>query len=108
MGRFSKMLGNLEFKIIDNEFILKPKLGDNSKLMKIQSSSEDENEKLDKFREFIEELVIRSYPDEDSEELKFVVELYLKEFIREILVGFKWTTYDKFDNMESEAEKKLM
>lgn len=107
-GRFGRMIGNLEFKIGSEEIIIKPKLGDNAKLIKIQSMDSNEEEKLLKFKTFIEDLMIRSYPEEDGDELKLLVEMYLKDFMREILVGFKWTTYDKFDNIEIESEKKLM
>lgn len=108
MGRFSKMIGNLEFEINGEEFKIKPVLGDNAKLIKIQNGKVSEDEKILKFKEFIDELLIRSYPEEDKDELKLITEIYLKDFMREILVGFKWTTYEKFDSIEKESEKNLM
>lgn len=107
MGKFGKMIGKLSFNIDNEEITLIPQMGDNDKLMKIQSFKDDE-QRLVKIKEFCQEIMIRSYPEEPADEIKLFVEMNLNDFIKEILIAFKWTTRDKIEKVEEEQTKKLM
>ena len=109
MGKFASMCGKLEFEINKKEIVLTPKMGDNRKLLKIMNNKTlDEADKMDKVYDFIVELLKSSYPEEDQNELEQAVEFNLNDFMREILIGFNWTSKEKWDSLEKDASKKLM
>ena len=108
MGKFAKICGKLEFKIKDEDIVLTPKMGDNRKLLKIMNGTLKETEKMEQVFEFIKELMITNYPEETEEEVNLAVEFNLNDFMKEILIGFGWTTRAKWDNIEGDASKKLM
>jgi len=109
MSRFAKLMGKLEFEIKGEQISLTPKMGDNRKLLKIMNDkSLEEFQKMEKINDFIAELMITSYPDEQPEDIKQIVEFNINDFMREVLIGFGWTTRDKWDKLEGDAEKKLI
>lgn len=109
MSKFGKLMGKLEFEIKGEQIILTPKMGDNRQLLKIMNdSSLNEMNKMDKLYEFIVNLMKSSYPEEPENEIEQVVEFNLNDFMKEVLIGFGWTTQSKWEKTESDAEKKLM
>jgi hypothetical protein len=109
MSKFGKLMGKLEFVIKGEEIVLTPKMGDNRKLLKIMNNNNlNESDKMDKLFDFITELMINNYPEENIDELKQAVEFNINDFMKEILIGFGWTTRDKWDKVQGDAEKKLM
>jgi hypothetical protein len=109
MSKFGKLMGKLEFVIKGEEIVLTPKMGDNRKLLKIMNNNNlNESDKMDKLFDFISELMISSYPEENIGDLKQAVEFNLNDFMKEILIGFGWTTRYKWGKIQGDAEKKLM
>jgi len=109
MGRFAKLMGKLEFKIKDMDFVLVPTMGDNRELMGIMNNKKlEEMDKINQMSNFITKLIMKSYPEEPKEEIEAVVEFNLPILMKEILIGFGWTTHDKWESLQGEAEKKLI
>lgn len=105
MGKYAEALGYLEFSVGGVDFVLRPRKGDNLRFIKIQrEAGKDQAKLLEKFVPFVTDLVAREedLAPEDREELETFVELNAYEFLKEIMVGFRWTTREALE----EAERK--
>lgn len=107
MSRYGEALGVMEFEVGGLDFRLRPKKGDNLRLLEIQSKSGTDTAKLmNSFIPFMVNLIAREddLAKEDREELEVFVEQHVMDFFKEVMIGFRWTTREK---MEEAEEKQL-
>lgn len=109
MGKYGEALGIWELRIGGGKFDLKPKLGDNRKLMNLMSESKkkkDEGWMMAQMGEFVKELITRDYPpldDTEKEELDMYIEFNITQLIEELMIAFRWTTREKLKEVTSEG-----
>lgn len=105
MSRYANALGRMEFTVDGEDFSLKPKKGDNLRLIKLQKKSgEDHSKLMEEMIPFVTELINReegfAEDSEEYEELETFVEYNVMEFVKEILIAFRWTTREEFERAE--------
>jgi hypothetical protein len=106
MGKFSGALGVLEIKKDDYNFELKPVMGDVRRFRNIMmegASNKDKNRLYDKMADYIVNLIHKHYNEENIEEIKEFVELYLNPLFEEFMVSFKWTTREELEKSKKES-----
>lgn len=114
MGKYGESLGIWELQVGGANFELKPKKGDNRKLLKLMTESKKRNDEswmVEQMGDFIKQLIARDYPpldDKEQEELDMYVEFNTMKLIEEVLIAFRWTTKEQFNKLsEEEVKKKL-
>lgn len=108
MGKFGNILGLKKFKINGEDIELKPKMGDNKKLMEIMNNTKSKDMDMDALHGYISNLMKRQYPNEDEGEVEAFVEFNILEFIKNIMIAFNWTTEEKWEKQQEADKKKLM
>lgn len=109
MGKYGKALGIWDITIGGADLEVKPKTGDNKKLMKIMSNKEFKNRedlKLEAIMKFLVELISRDNPpvtEEEKEELEQYVEFNITKLIDELLIAFNWQTKEELERNKKEA-----
>lgn len=106
MSRYSEALGIMKFEVGGLDFSLKPKKGDNLKLLDIQAKAGKDHAKMMKdFVPFMVGLIVREddLAPEDKEDLEVFVETHVMDFFKEVMVAFRWTTRDKLEEAEQKA-----
>ena len=111
MGKYGEALGFWELRIGGANLNLKPKKGDNLKLLYIMAEAKKRNDEswmFEQMVEFLKVIISRDYPPQNEEEeleLDQYLELNMVELVKETLVSFRWTTKDTINKI-SEQEKK--
>lgn len=106
MSRFAQAIGIWEITLEGFAFKLKPKVGDNYELTGIMTKAKQHLNRSDLFKEigaFFKKLVLRDYTDlteEEKAELDFNIEYNIAFIMKELLIAFKWTTREKYDEIE--------
>ena len=105
MSRYAQALNVMEFTVNDLDFRLRPKKGDNLRLLDIQNKAGKDTAKMMRdFVPFMVDLIAREedLAKEDRGDLEVFVEANVMDFFKEIMIGFRWTTREAME----EAEKK--
>jgi len=111
MGKYQQALGLWTLKVTDEiNFDLKPKKGDNLKLLRmIQDSqkTQDNVKLLDEVKRFVLGMIERDHPQEqeDKDELETLIELNITTVLQNVLVGFKLAKPDDFKPKGDEEKK---
>lgn len=114
MGKYGEALGIWELRVGGAELDLKPKHGDNKKLMGIMTEAKKRNDEaflMNEIGKFVQELISRDYPpltDIEKVELEEYIEFNVLELMKELLIKFRWTTKDKWDETESVLKKETL
>lgn len=107
MGIFSEKLGYYKLTVDGEEYEIRPKVGDVRRFLKIISSYESTSPKLfDEVFNFIYDLFKREYKPatrEDEEELQVFVERNLIPLIGEVMIAFKLTTREDWEQRISKT-----
>ena len=113
MGKFGECIGIWHLTVGGADLHLKPKIGDNYKLFEIMNNAKKSGNESLLFKDvgkFLKELIDRDDApanDEEKEQAEQYVELNIAELIKETLVRFRWTTKEKYDQMEGEQLKNV-
>jgi hypothetical protein len=109
--KYGNMLGIWNLKVGGANLDLKPRKGDNYKLMKIVNSTKGNEENFFiQMGELIKRMIERDYPPQDpneSEELDLFVEFNIAELVQETMIAFKWTTREKMNSIQTKQEEEL-
>lgn len=103
MNRYAQALGVMEFTVDGLDFNIRPKKGDNLRLLDIQNKAGKDTARLMKdFVPFMTELIVREedLAKEDRADLEVFVEANVMEFFKEIMIGFRWTTREAMEQAE--------
>jgi len=92
MGRFNQYLGKTEMEVDGQKLELDVKLKDMKAMMTSTKSGQLTEEGIDKMATAFKELMKRSYPEEDENEMNAFVDKNLLQFITEFSIAMKWTT----------------
>lgn len=106
MSRYAEALGRMKFTVGGLDFNIKPKKGDNLKLLDIQAKAGKDHAKMMKdFVPFMSEIISREddLAPEDREELELFVETHVMDFFKEVMIAFRWTTREKMEEAEQRA-----
>lgn len=103
MGRFGRFLGDTEIEIEGEKLLLKATVRDMQKVMDMQNSKE----KLIEMHTVLLNLMKKSYPEEDENELDAFVSKNVMKFIPELAIAWKWTTKEEFTKNIEEAKKSV-
>jgi len=110
MGKYGEALGIWEVTIGGADLKLRPKKGDNLRLMKILRKNKGDEEKFFiEIYDFLMDLIKRDVPPmgtDEEEELKEYVEFNLMELFKDMMVKFRWATAEQIKSLESDASKK--
>lgn len=114
ISKYGQSIGFWNLKVGGADFQLKPKKGDNLKLMDLINKSKNNNDEFFKnMMEFIKGIISRDYKPEtpnEIEELDMYVEFNIIPLVQETMIAFRWTTreaMDKIANQEDLAKKFL-
>ena len=114
MSKYGQAIGFWNLTIGGANFQLKPRKGDNLKLMDLINKSKSNNDEFFKqMIEFIKGVISRDYKPEtpaEQEELDMYVEFNIVPLVQETMIAFRWTTreaMDKIANQEDLAKKFL-
>ena len=115
MSKYGQAVGIWELRVDEAKLDLKPKKGDNRRLLKIMTECKkrkDESFMVEEIGNFVKTLIERDYPpydDKEQEELDMYIEFNIMELVKELLITFRWTTredYDKeMDNLAGSKKK---
>lgn len=114
MGKYGQVLGLWDLNINGTQLRLKPKKGDNLRMAEILAKvnqTKDQGLMMKEFAEFVKGLIKRDCPPdtpEEQEELDLMVEFNILELIKETMIAFRWSTRDKYAEMEKEQVKNLI
>lgn len=109
MSRYSEALGIAEFNVGGLDFEIRPKKGDNRKLLKLQSKSGEDHAKLmEEFVPYMVDLIAREddLAKEDQGDLETFIEQHMMDFFKEVMIAFNWTTREKMEKAEQEQMEK--
>jgi len=115
MGKYGESIGIWNLAVGGANLDLKPKKGDNYKLMGIvNTTKKDEGKFFTQMGEFVRDIIKREYPPQspnEEEELDLYIEFNITALVEETMIAFRWTTKDKMDaiksNQEADLKKKL-
>ena len=111
MGKYGEAIGLWELRVGGFDKDLKPKHGDNKKLMAIMTESKKKNDEgylMGEISKMIYDIVAREYPPENDNEkieLEEYIEFNILELMKQLLIKFRWTTEKKWDETESTLKK---
>lgn len=111
-NRFGEAIGIWELDVNGVQLKIRPRMGDNYKLTGIISGAKKHMDQGQMFKEvgvFIKDLVLRDYPDttpEEKEQLDMVIEFNIAHLLKEMMIAFRWTSREKYDQLEKEELKK--
>jgi hypothetical protein len=110
MSRYAEALGRMKFTVAGMEFNLKPRKGDNLKLLTIQQQAGKDTTKLIRdFVPYMVELINRedniSKDDPAYKDLEEFVEFNVMDFLRETMIAFRWTTREKWEEVEKKQSE---
>jgi len=109
MGKYGEALGIWNLTVGGADLHLKPKKGDNLRLLKILMSEDNKKDKsllLERFAKWLTDLIKRDEPPADENELlelEEYVEFNLNELFEETMVKFRWTTREQLEKFKQEA-----
>jgi len=92
MGRFNQYLGKTEMEVDGHKLELDVKLKDLKAIMTASKNKEIAPESIEIIANTFKDLMKRSYPDENAEEMDAFVEKKLTKFITEFSIAMGWTT----------------
>src|SRR3990167_9427652 len=104
--KFASALGVWGVKIGGIELELKPDMKDIRMFRKLMLNDDNKKDKagmMDRFCEYLSELIIRFNPNDEKESIKAYVELYAMELFNEALIAFKFTTKEDLEKAKDEA-----
>jgi len=111
MGKYGESIGIWNLKVGGANLDLKPRKGDNYKLMGIvNSTKKDEGKFFSQMGEFIRNIVKRDYAPQtpnEEEELDLYIEFNIAALVQETMIAFRWTTKEKMDSMQTKQEANL-
>ena len=110
MSRFARAVGVWSLKLGEEEIELKPRMGDNRKLMKIMMNDQLKKDKsllMERFMDFLEEIIVREYPEENKEDIKMAIEFNVNYLFEETLIAYNWTSRHELEKSKQEELKKL-
>ena len=67
------------------------------------NNTKDKDVLMDKFEEFMFELIKRDNPDDPDERIKEYIEYNVQDLFEETMVRFRWTTKESLDQSKKEA-----
>lgn len=111
MSRYGEAIGVWHLTIGGADLKLKPKTGDNYKLMEIMKLGKERNDELFTTKQIsglVKEIIMRDYPpltDQDKADLDEYVEFNAKDLMVELLVKFRWTTKDELNKLSVTQKK---
>ena len=112
MSKYGQAIGFMNLEVGGANFNLKPKKGDNLKLMKIVNGTKDHPEQFfDQMIPFIRGIIARDYAPQtpnEEEELDMYVEFNIVPLVQEIMIQFRWTTREALEKSQTEEAKKLI
>lgn len=108
MGKFSEALGEWEIKIEGREIVLMPELEDVRNFRKVMTKQySDPTIKLDKFGDYMFNLIRRFYPEEDINQTKFWIELHINELLERTMLAFRWITEEELAKSKNQTVAEL-
>lgn len=108
--RFGEAIGIWHLDIGGADIDLKPTMGDNRKLRKILMDDQLRKDKpllMDKFDDFLFELIKRAYPDDSDERIKEYIEYNSQELFEDTLIKFRWSTKSDLEKAKEQVTKDL-
>ena len=113
MSKYGEAIGIWSPKVGGFDLDLHPKKGDNYRLSKILSEAKQKGEGfvLEQIGRFVTELIKREHPpadEKETEELENAVEFNLIEWMKEIMVAFRWAKKEDMDKLEAESTKDIL
>lgn len=106
--KFGEAIGIWHITLGGSDLELKPAMGDNRKFRKILMENQKNKVGLmDKFEDFMVELIKRDYPEDDENQIKMFVEFNSQGLFEEVMIKFRWTTKDDLEQSKKEALKDL-
>lgn len=91
MGKFASAIGVMELKAGKLTFELKPRMGDNKKMRAIMIAHKNDTVTLmDRFDDFMFELIKREYPEEPDNDIKTMIDMHSISFFEQVLMAFGW------------------
>lgn len=109
MSKYGKSIGVLHIDINDADLEIRPKMGDNNKLMQIMMNKDNKNNQyklMQSFQDFLIGLIKRDNPpqtDDETDELNMFVEFNIMKLFEEILVHFGWSTREEMEKARTES-----
>lgn len=110
MGKYGEALGIAEFTVSGLDIEIKPTKGDNKRLLQIQKRAGTNTDKFfEEFIPYITEIINRTeqYSTDSVEykELELFCEMNAMDLMKEVMIAYKWTTREKWDEQEAAQTK---
>lgn len=114
MSKYGEAMGVWHIEVGGADLDLKPKIGDNRKLLRIMSAKEYKNDtarRLEAFMDWFLGLLRRDYPvpkdSEEYQEQEEFVEFNVNALFEETLVKFRWSTREELEKQKKESAGEL-
>ena len=110
MSKFANAIGVWDLKLGTVELDLKPKMGDVKLFRNILVNDKVRKDKqllFDKFADFMYNLILKDYPEEDKEEMKEWIEVNLNKLFEEAMIAFRWSSREDMEKSKTESIEDL-
>lgn len=110
--KFGEAIGIWELELNGIKHTIRPKMGDNYRMSGIMTSAKKHGDQGQLFKDmgvFIKDIVLRDYPDateEEKQELDLIIEFNIAYLMKELMIAFRWTTREKYDEIEKKELQK--
>jgi len=104
--KFGEALGIWHLTVGGANFELRPKMGDNRKFRRLLMNEEYKKDKagmMEKFEDYLFELIKRDHPQDDEAKIKEYIEFNTTELFEQTLVKFRWTSQAELDKAKKET-----
>lgn len=105
MGKFAKFLGKVEFKIREEDIVLKNLTVEDAQ--EISDLSKNKDNEIVKGVDTIVKIFTKSYPEEPKEELEAFVLKNYGDISDELIIALGWLTREKLEKVKKEEMEKL-
>ena len=111
MGKYGEAMGIWNLKIGGADLKLRPKKGDNLRLMELFKKNKNNEDAFFKdVYSFMVDIIKRDVPpanEQETEELETYVEFNLMQLFEEMMIAFKWATKESLAKLKEQNQKKV-
>jgi len=105
-SKYEKAIGIMSIDVGGVIHNLHPKMGDNRKFRRILMNEQYKKDKIgmmEKFEEFMYDLIKRDYQEEKDDDIKMFIEYNCEKLFEKLLIAFNYTTEEELEKAKKES-----